>query len=162
MMPMMNELARLSGRSFERAFLSMMIPHHQSAIEGSRAVLERATDPQVRAWAQAVITEQQNEIREMQAPLRGYGGPNVAMQRMVMMNQQMNMAAMVRASNMPERTYLECMIPHHAGANEAGTLALQRTQHPFVLKLAEGMMMSQPEQMHDFQEWLRTHAMTMS
>lgn len=29
MMPMMNELARLSGRSFERAFMSMMIPHPQ-------------------------------------------------------------------------------------------------------------------------------------
>jgi len=38
MMPMISDLARLSGRSFERAFMSMMIPHHQGAIDSSRAV----------------------------------------------------------------------------------------------------------------------------
>ena len=73
MMPMMNDLARLSGRSFERAFMSMMIPHHQGAIDSSRAVLERAKDAQVRAWATQIIADQTREIEQMQAQLRAYG-----------------------------------------------------------------------------------------
>ncbi|GGL14425.1 DUF305 domain-containing protein [Deinococcus radiotolerans] len=158
MMPMMNDLARLSGRSFERAFMSMMIPHHQGAIDSSRAVLERAKDAQVRAWATQIIADQTREIEQMQAQLRAYGGPNQAMMaRMVQMNRMMDMPAMIRASSMPERTFLEGMIPHHAAANDKSTLALQRTQDPFVLDLAARIITAQAGEMHDFQEWLRAH-----
>jgi len=158
MMPMMNDLARLSGRSFERAFMSMMIPHHQSAIDSSRAVLERAQDAQVRAWATQIIEDQTREIAQMQAQLRGYGGPNAAMMaRMMQMNRMMDMPAMIRASSMPERTFLEGMIPHHAAANEKANLALQRTQDAFVLDLAERIMTAQAGEIRDFQGWLRAH-----
>ncbi|GGN47746.1 MULTISPECIES: DUF305 domain-containing protein [Deinococcus] len=158
MMPMISDLARLSGRSFERAFMSMMIPHHQSAIDSSRAVLERAKDEQVRAWATQIIADQTREIAEMQAQLRAYGGPNQAvMARMMQMNRMMDMPAMIRASSMPERTFLEGMLPHHAAANEKSNLALQRTQDPFVLELAKKIITAQAGEMHDFQGWLRAH-----
>ena len=47
------------------AFAQMMIPHHQSAIEMSRAALPRLRDPLVRAWAQGIIDDQQKEIAEL-------------------------------------------------------------------------------------------------
>jgi uncharacterized protein (DUF305 family) len=154
MMPMMNELARLSGRSFERAFMSMMIPHHQSAVDSSRAVLERAKDEQVRAWATQIIADQTREIAEMQDRLRAYGGPN---QQMMQMNRMMDMPAMIRASRMPERTFLEGMIPHHAAANDNANLALQRTQDAFVQDLAGKIIMAQAGEMQAFQGWLKSH-----
>ena len=158
MMPMINDLARLSGRSFERAFMSMMIPHHQGAIDSSRAVLNRTQDAQVRAWATQIIEDQTREIAEMQARLRGYGGPNQAMMtRMVQMNRMMDMPAMIRASSMPERTFLEGMIPHHASANEKANLALQRTQDAFIQDLARRIMTAQAGEMQDFQGWLKAH-----
>ena len=51
-------------------FFSMMIPHHQGAIDMAESVLLHTTDPEVRNLAQGIITEQQNEIRLMEAWLK--------------------------------------------------------------------------------------------
>jgi hypothetical protein len=56
----------------EHDFLAMMIPHHQGAIDMAKAVLLYSTDPEVRNLAQGIITEQQNEIRVMQAWLQRF------------------------------------------------------------------------------------------
>ena len=54
----------------EHDFVTMMIPHHQGAIDMAKALLLRTTDPELRNLAQGIITEQQNEIQVMQAWLR--------------------------------------------------------------------------------------------
>ena len=51
----------------EHDFVTMMIPHHQGAIDMARALLLTTKDPELRNLAQGIITEQQNEIRLMQA-----------------------------------------------------------------------------------------------
>lgn len=51
-------------------FVAMMIPHHQGAIDMAKAVLLYGKDPELRNLAQGIITEQQNEIRLMQAWLQ--------------------------------------------------------------------------------------------
>ena len=48
-------------------FVTMMIPHHQGAVDMAKALLLRTSDPELRNLAQGIITEQQNEIRLMQA-----------------------------------------------------------------------------------------------
>jgi uncharacterized protein (DUF305 family) len=58
--------APMNGQS-EHDFMSMMIPHHQGAIDMARAVLLYSQDPEVRNLALGIIAEQQNEIRQMQA-----------------------------------------------------------------------------------------------
>ena len=50
----------------EHDFVTMMIPHHQGAIDMARAMLLTTKDPELRNLAQGIITEQQNEIRLMQ------------------------------------------------------------------------------------------------
>ena len=56
----------------EHDFVSMMIPHHQGAIDMAKALLLYTQDPELRNLAQGIITEQQNEIRLMQAWLQRY------------------------------------------------------------------------------------------
>ena len=51
----------------EHDFVTMMIPHHQGAIDMARSLLLTTKDPELRNLAQGIITEQQNEIRLMQA-----------------------------------------------------------------------------------------------
>ena len=53
-------------------FVAMMIPHHQGAIDMAKALLLYGKDPALRNLAQGIITEQQNEIRLMQAWLLRY------------------------------------------------------------------------------------------
>jgi uncharacterized protein (DUF305 family) len=47
-------------------FATMMIPHHQGAIDMAKAVLRYGKDPQMRRLAQEIITDQQSEIQLMQ------------------------------------------------------------------------------------------------
>ena len=54
-------------------FVTMMIPHHQGAVDMAKALLLYTHDPQLRNLAQGIITEQQNEIRLMQAWLKRDG-----------------------------------------------------------------------------------------
>ena len=46
-------------------FVTLMIPHHQGAIDMAKTQLLYGTDPQMRRLAQAIITEQQSEIALM-------------------------------------------------------------------------------------------------
>lgn len=54
----------------EHDFVTMMIPHHQGAIDMAKAILLHTEDPEMRNLAQGIITEQQNEIRVMQTWLQ--------------------------------------------------------------------------------------------
>lgn len=47
-------------------FVTMMIPHHQGGIDMAKVLLVKGTDPEMRRLAQAIITDQQNEIELMQ------------------------------------------------------------------------------------------------
>ena len=55
------------------AFVKSMIPHHQSAIDMARVVLQYGKDAQAKKWANDVIREQEREIAEMQAWLKKNG-----------------------------------------------------------------------------------------
>lgn len=71
-MTVMNENMRRAPMNGvpEHDFVSMMIPHHQGAIDMAKALLLRTNDPELRNLAQGIIAEQQNEIQLMQAWLQ--------------------------------------------------------------------------------------------
>ena len=51
-------------------FVTMMIPHHQGAIDMAKTILLYGKDPQMRRLAQEIITDQQSEIQLMQLWLK--------------------------------------------------------------------------------------------
>jgi uncharacterized protein (DUF305 family) len=58
--------APTNGRS-EHDFVTMMMPHHQGAVDMAKAVLLYTRDPEIRNLALGIIAEQQTEINVMQA-----------------------------------------------------------------------------------------------
>lgn len=50
---------------FDRAFIDMMVPHHQAAVRMARAVLADTDDAEVKRLANDIITAQSREIRQM-------------------------------------------------------------------------------------------------
>src|SRR5258705_3348301 len=57
----------------DRDFVTMMIPHHQGAIDMAKALLLYGKDPQMRRLAQEIITDQESEIQLMQLWLKQHG-----------------------------------------------------------------------------------------
>ena len=58
----MVKLSAASGIEAERLFLSLMIVHHQGALEMAEAALDRTDHPGVRTFADAVLVSQTSEI----------------------------------------------------------------------------------------------------
>ena len=54
-------------------FVTMMIPHRQSAIDMAKTLLLYGKDPQLRRLAQEIITNQQSEIQLMELWLKQHG-----------------------------------------------------------------------------------------
>jgi len=64
--------APMNGKA-EHDFMTMMLPHHQGAVDMARAMLLYSDDPEVRNLALGIITEQQTEIQVMQLWLQRHG-----------------------------------------------------------------------------------------
>ncbi|BDP41018.1 hypothetical protein DAETH_09870 [Deinococcus aetherius] len=147
----MSALDKLTGKAFDRAFLSMMVPHHQAAVAMSQVVLG-SKDARVRGWATAIIRDQNREISQMNTLLRGYGGVDPQMAGM-MKTTMSSMAAEVKQAGNKERAFVKGMLPHHASAIDMATLALQKSQNQGVLKLARDIVRAQAQEMYEFQTY---------
>jgi uncharacterized protein (DUF305 family) len=62
--------------NYDRDFATMMIPHHQGAVDMARIELQFGKDPVLRRLAQAIIVEQLQEIEVMNLELKQL--PNAA------------------------------------------------------------------------------------
>jgi len=62
-------------------FASMMIPHHQGAIDMAKAELLYGKDPVIRRLAQEILVDQQSEIDAMQLWLRQKSAGNFKKER---------------------------------------------------------------------------------
>ncbi|GIH62966.1 DUF305 domain-containing protein [Microbispora siamensis] len=65
----MRRLERLSGRAFDRAFLTMMIRHHEGAVAMARDELRSGVYEPARRMAASIVSSQSAEIREMRSLL---------------------------------------------------------------------------------------------
>ncbi|TQF65571.1 DUF305 domain-containing protein [Rhodococcus spelaei] len=65
----MSQLEKATGADFDRAWLEMMIEHHQGAIDSSKQIQADGQSEQVRELAGKIIAGQQAEIEQMNAML---------------------------------------------------------------------------------------------
>ena len=58
-----------TARSFDRTFISLMIPHHEGALVMARAELAKGEDRELKTLAQDILAAQEREIRRMREHL---------------------------------------------------------------------------------------------
>lgn len=63
---MMAALDGKTGDEFDKAFLSEMIMHHEGAVDMAEAALENAKHDEIKTMANAIISAQTTEIKQMQ------------------------------------------------------------------------------------------------
>jgi uncharacterized protein (DUF305 family) len=65
----MSSLMGISGPEFDQMWLTMMIEHHEGAIEMAQDVLDTTSNPEVEQLATAVVEGQEKEIATMKGML---------------------------------------------------------------------------------------------
>lgn len=70
----MTDLRDATGDRFDRLFLRLMISHHEGAVVMARIEVDRGENPDVIAFAAAVVSDQTAEIDEMRNLLAAYDG----------------------------------------------------------------------------------------
>jgi uncharacterized protein (DUF305 family) len=71
---MQQDMMRGMDPDATKAWVKMMIPHHQGALDMSKAVLKVTTDGDIKKMAQKTIDAQTKDIKELQAWLSKHGG----------------------------------------------------------------------------------------
>lgn len=141
---------------FDRQFIDMMVPHHQSAVAMARVALTRAQHPQIERLAQSIIADQNSEIARMKAWRKQWYGssttPSMAnMPTLPGMPMGMTMGGMaftkeiadLKTANPFDKAFIDDMLPHHQMAIDAATLELRRGSHQQLKDLALSIIKGQ-------------------
>lgn len=70
---MSDELRTKTGDSFDEAFLSMMIEHHEGAVDMAELALDNAKHEEIKRLANDIIAAQEGEINMMKAWQEDWG-----------------------------------------------------------------------------------------
>lgn len=163
-------LAQLSGDSFDRAFLQMMVVHHAMAVAMARPALANAQHPELQQLAQEIITSQLQEIDEMRGWLWQWYGVDMPDPMAMMDMEQSGQMPMADTTTMPASMMLEelgqlpsnrldvvfmsLMITHHQSAIGMAQLAPERASHQELKDLATDIIAAQAREIDEMNGWL--------
>ena len=78
MADMNTELENKTGDDFDKAFIEMMIEHHQGAVDMAILAKTRAKHDEIKTLSQDIISAQTNEISQMQQWQMDWGYKNAS------------------------------------------------------------------------------------
>lgn len=142
--------------SVDEMFLSMMIPHHDQAVEMSHLAKENTSNPEILELAKAIDEEQHKEIDLMSSWLGGTEGHDHGHEGHMMdgMLSEEQMAELKNAKDAEfDRLFLEGMILHHEGAIEMVQMVVD-TENQQVKELANSIIKSQTAQIEQMRNLL--------
>jgi uncharacterized protein (DUF305 family) len=148
-------LSGLEGPDLETAFLSMMIEHHQGALDMANWILERTQNADIKAAAEAIIAAQKPEIEQMTTWLQDWYNQDIDEQSAAMMQSEMNMMMDAMETNEnADVAFLEQMSLHHNSAINMAQSALLGATHPELRELAKNIIVAQAGEIAQYQTWL--------
>lgn len=170
--PLDGSMAPSSGADLDRAFIDMMVPHHQAAIEMARIATERTTRDELRALADGIISTQEAEIAVLREWRRSWFGssdtpdmesmpliPGMDMPGMdgMSMGGTMDMTVDIDALRTAEpfdRAFIEAMTVHHESAIAAATIIAGATDRAELKQVAAEIIEAQQREIDQMQGWL--------
>ena len=169
---LMEEADAIMHRDMEQAlrdgnpdhdFVTMMIPHHQGAIDMAKVLLIYGRDKETRNLSQGIIASQQYEIKIMQEWLKRYKSGGTFDQKGFAGIMQGAMAAMhdgmqkaLRTGD-PDHDFVTMMVPHHQGAIDMAKGLLIHGNDTELLVLAQQIITEQEHEIRLMHWWLGRH-----
>lgn len=170
--PMEGSVTPSSSADLDQAFIDMMVPHHQSAIEMAKVAKERSEREEILTLADEIIGAQEGEIAQLRGWRQDWFGsdetpgmdampliPGMEMPGMdgMAMDGIMDMTADVEALKTAEpfdRAFIEAMTEHHETAIEAATLVAAATDRAELQTIAADIIEAQQREIDQMQGWL--------
>lgn len=153
--------AQLVG-TMDRHFIEQMIPHHDGAIAMANLALAKATHPEIKTLAGAIVKAQTDENQQMKSWYQDWFGRSVPPGRAVMggmmsqggthMGSAQDIDALKNAADF-DREFIEQMIPHHQMAIMMANMLQSGTEVPEMQQLARNIISSQSKEIQQMQDW---------
>jgi uncharacterized protein (DUF305 family) len=139
-----------------------MTHHHQGAVDMAKIAVQKAQHPELKAFAQKIIVDQNREIAEMKNwREKWYAGKPMAMNmEMPGMMDSMKMMAgdgmkkfEAATGNDFDKMFLEMMTPHHDGAVTMAKEALTKAEHQEIKTLSNNIIKAQEAEIKQMADW---------
>lgn len=161
-----------SGADLDQAFIDMMVPHHQAAIEMAKVAQERATREELRSMADGIITAQAAEIAQLREWRQAWFGssdtpgmdamplmPGMDMPGMEGMEMEGTMdmtndVEELRTAEPFDKAFMESMMEHHESAIAAAEIIDASTRRSELKQVAADIIEAQQAEIDQMQGWL--------
>jgi uncharacterized protein (DUF305 family) len=152
------------AQAAEKAFLTAMVHHHESALDMARIAEDNGKDPFIKGLAEDIRTTQVREIAEMkrihkarfgttlQPDPKGHDGLGLSaaeagMTHSAAMNEQL------RSADPFDRAFVDEMVPHHRGAVRMADVVLAKTQDASIRRLAQSIATTQKREIREMNDF---------
>ena len=159
MNPSMDKMGamKMSG-DFDKDFATMMIDHHQGAIDMSEEELKAGKDDNIKAIAEKIISSQKGEQKELGDILSSYKPMKMSMangdQLSKLMDEMKSTMASIKMSGNTDKDFSMMMITHHESAVKMAQAELRHGMNSKLKSIAKKEIDDQTKEIHEFKSWL--------
>lgn len=148
------------AQSTDGAFITGMIPHHESAIAMAEVAQTQAEHPEIKQLADEIIAAQDSEIADMNAmherlfdePAMGVDHGDLGLDEQMAGMDTMSIDSL-EMSRPFDKAFIDEMVPHHQGAIQMARVELAEGEDPEVLELAQSIIDAQSEEIEQMNQW---------
>jgi amino acid transporter len=151
--PTVVALSKLSGKTFDVAFMRELIPVHEEAIEIVMAATLNANHPELLQWNQRVIDRKGDQTRKMLSLLQEFGtapGKRNASQ----VTPKVKTMRSLGGENL-EKVYMPMMIDHFSQSIAISKLALTKSSNQSIKDLAASVVGAETREQTMLRKWLK-------
>ncbi|MBK5231418.1 MAG: DUF305 domain-containing protein [Thermoleophilia bacterium] len=148
-----------SSSDVDGAFVSQMIPHHESAIEMAELAKEKGQHPEIIQLANNIVGSQSSEVESLNGMHDRLSGDSMMNEDSgdlgmdeSMMGMNVDMETLGTAKPF-DREFIDQMIPHHQGAIRMARVELQDGEDQELKDLAMQIVNAQAAEIEDMNRW---------
>lgn len=131
-----------------RAFIDLMVPHHQSGVEMANEAIAKASHAELRAFAQHMKASQSKDVEQLKSWRQAWFGS-------AMTPMPMPMAPMAKDKDF-DRMWMTQLIDHHQQAIDMSTLALGNGVRNEIKGMAQRLISDQRKEQEQLRSWLKS------
>jgi len=154
---------RDKGSTADRAFLEAMVAHHQSAIAMARVAKRRAHHPQITELADAIVSAQGQEIRQINRIHRRLFDESIlpnedAHEALGLSAEDAGMShtdstAQLKQARQFDKAFIDAMVGHHQGAIRMARVVRDQTADEEIGSLARAIVLTQSNEIEAMNQW---------